>query len=241
MNSNNQAVEAAVQRLMRLAETMAHYACVVSSASDESLERHAEAHSRLVTALRAELARPLEVADSEGLPPLPPCAYTTAEIEQAFKKYAADAIAASRAPVALGAEPEKNNPSEEPTTLQILAITTAYEQGVGKGHQAYSSGKEISNPYSASWRCDHAWSLGYKEGKDQAARTAPPAQGDAKDARKYRLLTVNDQIQKDDEFIQDDGVTWLNPVGWEVGAKYHGVFKTARRPSVATSSKRVES
>lgn len=35
---------------------------------------------------------------------------------------------------------------------QILAITTAYEQGVGKGRQAYGSGKEISNPYGTGQR-----------------------------------------------------------------------------------------
>ena len=58
---------------------------------------------------------------------------------------------------------------------QILAITTAYEQGVGKGHQAYKSGKEITNPYSPAYRCDLAWQYGYKEGKEQAQREAKAA------------------------------------------------------------------
>ncbi len=58
---------------------------------------------------------------------------------------------------------------------QILAITTAYEQGVGKGHQAYNSGKEIANPYSPAYRCDLAWQYGYGEGKEQAQREAKAA------------------------------------------------------------------
>ena len=58
---------------------------------------------------------------------------------------------------------------------QILAITTAYEHGVGKGHQAYNSGKEIANPYSPAYRCDLAWQYGYKEGKEQAQREAKAA------------------------------------------------------------------
>ena len=55
---------------------------------------------------------------------------------------------------------------------QILAITTAYEQGVGKGHQAYKSGKEIANPYDSAYGCDLAWQYGYREGKEQAKRAA---------------------------------------------------------------------
>lgn len=51
-----------------------------------------------------------------------------------------------------------------------MAITTAYEQGVGKGRQAHTSGKEIANPYSTGYRCDLAWQYGYEEGKEQAAR-----------------------------------------------------------------------
>lgn len=62
---------------------------------------------------------------------------------------------------------------------QILAITTAYEQGVGKGHQAYNSGKEIANPYSPAYRCDLAWQYGYKEGKEQAAPKTAPGVGNS--------------------------------------------------------------
>ena len=58
---------------------------------------------------------------------------------------------------------------------QILAITTAYEQGVGKGRQAHESGKEIANPYDTAYRCDLAWQYGYKEGKEQAERIAKAA------------------------------------------------------------------
>lgn len=60
----------------------------------------------------------------------------------------------------------------------------------------------------------------------------PPAGGGKEalsDAAKYRLLVAGDLIEKDDEFIQDDGVTWLKPVGWEIGAYYGATFKAARR------------
>lgn len=87
-------------------------------------------------------------------------------------------------------------PSEptEITDFQVLAITTAYEQGVGKGRQAHASGKEISNPYSTGYRCDLAWKYGYEEGKKQAqritlaARPAPPAMDGGEDAEELRLL-----------------------------------------------------
>jgi len=52
---------------------------------------------------------------------------------------------------------------------RVLMITTAYEQGVGKGHQASRRATEITNPYADS-ECSEAWALGYKEGKGQAAR-----------------------------------------------------------------------
>jgi hypothetical protein len=84
----------------------------------------------------------------------------------------------------------------ELTDYQILAITTAYEQGVGKGRQAHTSGKEIANPYSTGYRCDLAWQYGYEEGKEQAARietdraarAAPqPATADAVQAERIHL------------------------------------------------------
>lgn len=55
--------------------------------------------------------------------------------------------------------------------FDILAITTAYEQGVGKGHQAQGRSVEIDNPY-APGECQQAWALGYDEGKKQAASKA---------------------------------------------------------------------
>jgi hypothetical protein len=36
---------------------------------------------------------------------------------------------------------------------------------------------------------------------------------------RYRLLGTGDTIQADDEAIADDGVTWVNPTGWEIGQK----------------------
>lgn len=54
-------------------------------------------------------------------------------------------------------------------TSHVYMITTAYEQGVGKGHQAFNRKAEIANPYTDS-ECNEAWSLGYKEGKAQAER-----------------------------------------------------------------------
>lgn len=60
--------------------------------------------------------------------------------------------------------------SKGATDWQIMSITTAYEQGVGKGRQAYAAGKEIENPYLEDiWRCNLAWKYGYYEGKSQAA------------------------------------------------------------------------
>lgn len=47
---------------------------------------------------------------------------------------------------------------------RVLMITTAYEQGVGKGHQASRRATEITNPYADS-ECSEAWALGYKEGE----------------------------------------------------------------------------
>lgn len=51
----------------------------------------------------------------------------------------------------------------------VYMITCAYEQGVGKGHQAFNRKAEIANPYTDS-ECNEAWRLGYKEGKAQAER-----------------------------------------------------------------------
>jgi hypothetical protein len=55
---------------------------------------------------------------------------------------------------------------------QILAITTAYEQGFGKGEQRVV----CDCPYTAGdWLgCDVAWNLGYEEGKTKRAKPVHP-------------------------------------------------------------------
>ena len=61
------------------------------------------------------------------------------------------------------------------TDFDVLAITTAYEQGVGKGHDAYRRGTVIENPY-APGQCFKAWAIGFEEGSTQAARSLPDSQ-----------------------------------------------------------------
>lgn len=99
---------------------------------------------------------------------------------------------------------------------QILAITTAYEQGVGKGRQAYSSGKEIANPYITGYRCDLAWQYGYKEGKEQAeriAKAAPkPAPAPLSDDTK-RLAWMADEWTPGHEKLYDKHVLETGGVG----------------------------
>lgn len=63
-----------------------------------------------------------------------------------------------------------------PSETHVIAITVAYEQGVGKGQQAHHTSSEIANPYDNAWNCDYAWGLGYKEGKLQASRTVQAGQ-----------------------------------------------------------------
>lgn len=53
------------------------------------------------------------------------------------------------------------------TRLEILMITTAYEQGVGKG---YKWTIPTINPYAKDTPCYIAWELGYEEGKDQSKK-----------------------------------------------------------------------
>lgn len=54
----------------------------------------------------------------------------------------------------------------------VLMITTAYEQGVGKGHQAFKRKRKIDNPYldgdTIDGDCFDAWQIGYDEGTKQA-------------------------------------------------------------------------
>lgn len=52
---------------------------------------------------------------------------------------------------------------------RVLMITTAYEQGVGKGQQAFNRSTGIENPY-IDGECNEAWELGYAEGKYQASK-----------------------------------------------------------------------
>lgn len=58
-------------------------------------------------------------------------------------------------------------PSPSAVKRQVLAITIAYEQGVGKGYEAYTTMTEVENPYEPG-DCAEAWSYGYTEGKTQA-------------------------------------------------------------------------
>ena len=76
----------------------------------------------------------------------------------------------------------------------VLAITTAYEQGVGKGHQSHARKEAITNPYSDEWGCDSAWQMGYDEGREQAERKAaapqPPEADHIPDAGKMVAVPV---------------------------------------------------
>ena len=46
----------------------------------------------------------------------------------------------------------------------------------------------------------------------------------------YRFLVEGDVIRADDQFMSDDGATWVEPSGWEVGMEYASkLFKSARR------------
>lgn len=50
------------------------------------------------------------------------------------------------------------------------------------------------------------------------------------DRPKYRLLESTDVIRKGDQVIDDDGVTWVELVGWEIGIHYTSrIFKSVRR------------
>ena len=72
----------------------------------------------------------------------------------------------------LYAAPQPAEQQPDPTDEQIIAITTAYEQGVGKGQEALCSGEEIQNPYDSSWGCDKAWQLGYEVGKSSGVESS---------------------------------------------------------------------
>lgn len=60
--------------------------------------------------------------------------------------------------------------------MKLLMLTTAYEQGVGKGIQRVNS-----NPYAVDTDEHEAWDIGYREGLDKPAANAvsePQAQGE---------------------------------------------------------------
>lgn len=88
---------------------------------------------------------------------------------------------------------EHTQPAGQVPKYYVLMVTTAYEQGVGKGHQAFERKMEISNPYGDE-PCREAWSMGYEEGKEQAQRkaaTEAPALIPAEcDVRKILLAVV---------------------------------------------------
>ena len=90
------------------------------------------------------------------------------------------------------------SPKRQP--LSVLMITTAYEQGVGKGHQAFKRSEEIDNPYTPG-ECREAWQLGYKEGKNQAKSAAQQTVQNAKDTALLNFLSQrgNVVIVSDDE------------------------------------------
>ncbi|UBB15474.1 hypothetical protein [Comamonas odontotermitis] len=67
--------------------------------------------------------------------------------------------------------------------------------------------------------------------------TAPQAQpADALDAKRYRLLTIKDVIEAEDEFLQDD-CSWKKDEGriW-VGAGWTPLLRTVRRALVRTEA-----
>ena len=82
-----------------------------------------------------------------------------------------DTTQAQPAPAPTQAQPAK----PEPTKFQVLAITTAYEQGVGKGQQS----RDVKNPYAESY-CAEAWQLGYAQGQENTATL--PAIGPAQNS-----------------------------------------------------------
>ena len=107
----------------------------------------------------------------------------------------------------LKAAPQQGATKAAPGELkdhQILAITTAYEQAVGKGHQAYKSGKEIANPYDSAYGCDLAWQYGYGEGKEQAQRGVKP---DRQCLALYTAPQPSPTAQSADS-VQEDAARW---------------------------------
>ena len=155
-------------------------------------------------------------------------------------------LAASPTPPAEQQAAPKAAPGEQ-DDHQILAITTAYEQGVGKGHQAYNSGKEIANPYSPAYRCDLAWQYGYKEGKEQAQREAKAApqqeaQEPAPSAAVFGLRLV--PVEPTDQMVQAAHHIDLSYMPGQEGADraaiYRAMIAAAPQPAPAPVSEPID-
>lgn len=63
--------------------------------------------------------------------------------------------------------------SDNLSDFMILAIVTAYEQGVGKGQDSIKRGLETTNPYTKDTSYFKAWNLGYEEGRCQMENVRP--------------------------------------------------------------------
>lgn len=60
------------------------------------------------------------------------------------------------------------------SSFAVLAITTAYEQGVAKGREYFHTKRAVENPYARPdvYRTHQAWRLGFSEGVLQGERAA---------------------------------------------------------------------
>lgn len=95
-------------------------------------------------------------------------------------------------------------PAQRLTELKLLMLTTAYEQGVGKGIQ-----RRDCNPYAADTDEHAAWKLGYEEGLDK------PMPAESKDAERYRWLRdylISPSTHFDDLIVSADKADTLNGV-----------------------------
>lgn len=48
-------------------------------------------------------------------------------------------------------------------------------------------------------------------------------------AEMFRLLNTGDVVLADDEFLDDDGITWLSAERWTIGRPWHNGLKPMRR------------
>ncbi|CUA99375.1 hypothetical protein [Comamonas thiooxydans] len=110
----------------------------------------------------------------------------------------------------------------EITDSQVIAITTAYVQGMGKGLTAGWSNSEIANPYSSEWGCDAAWRIGYNEGKKRARQEPleePEAVAvpDAQEAFELAYATEWHKSRHGDETVEQLAAEVKS---WREGATY---------------------